>query len=103
MPLFQQEVPERFLSGDRCLVGRIKGVERPPLAPLIPTEKGVSTSDRLWGECRCKTVSSGAVCQDGFDLYGTCDRSQESEGCDREYRSRRRKGQCAGQGDISAC
>ena len=24
------------------MVGRIKGVERPPLAPLIPTEKGVS-------------------------------------------------------------
>ena len=24
------------------IVGRIKGVERPPLAPLIPTEKGVS-------------------------------------------------------------
>ena len=24
------------------LVGRIKGVERPPLAPLLPTEKGVS-------------------------------------------------------------
>ena len=24
------------------IVGRIKGIERPPLAPLIPTEKGVS-------------------------------------------------------------
>ena len=24
------------------IVGRIKGVERPPLAPLIPTAKGVS-------------------------------------------------------------
>lgn len=30
------------LVGGQTLVGRIKGVERPPLAPLIPTEKGVS-------------------------------------------------------------
>ena len=28
------------LVGGQVLVGRIKGVERPPLAPLIPTEKG---------------------------------------------------------------
>ena len=28
------------LAGGQILVGRIKGVERPPLAPLIPTEKG---------------------------------------------------------------
>lgn len=30
------------LVGGQTLVGRIKGVERPPLAPLIPTAKGVS-------------------------------------------------------------
>ena len=30
------------LVGGQTIVGRIKGVERPPLAPLIPTEKGVS-------------------------------------------------------------
>ena len=30
------------LVGGQLLVGRIKGVERPPLAPLIPTENGVS-------------------------------------------------------------
>lgn len=30
------------LVGGQLLVGRIKGVERPPLAPLIPTETGVS-------------------------------------------------------------
>lgn len=28
------------LVGGQIIVGRIKGVERPPLAPLIPTEKG---------------------------------------------------------------
>ncbi len=31
-----------FLVGGQIIVGRIKGVERPPLAPLIPTTKGVS-------------------------------------------------------------
>ncbi|MDO4649816.1 MAG: phosphate acyltransferase PlsX [Eubacteriales bacterium] len=30
------------LAGGQVIVGRIKGVERPPLAPLIPTTKGVS-------------------------------------------------------------
>ncbi len=30
------------LVGGQLIVGRIKGVERPPLAPLLPTEKGVS-------------------------------------------------------------
>ena len=31
-----------ILVGGQVIVGRIKGVELPPLAPLIPTEKGVS-------------------------------------------------------------
>lgn len=30
------------LAGGQLIVGRQKGVERPPLAPLIPNEKGVS-------------------------------------------------------------
>ena len=30
------------LVGGQVLVGRINGIERPPLAPLVPTEKGVS-------------------------------------------------------------
>lgn len=30
------------LVGGQVIVGRIKGVERPPLAPLIPTQKGFS-------------------------------------------------------------
>lgn len=30
------------LVGGQLIVGRIKGVERPPLAPLLPTAKGVS-------------------------------------------------------------
>ena len=31
-----------ILVGGQLIVGRIKGVERPPLAPLIPTDKGFS-------------------------------------------------------------
>lgn len=31
-----------ILVGGQILVGRIRGIERTPLAPLIPTEKGVS-------------------------------------------------------------
>lgn len=31
-----------ILVGGQVIVGRIKGVERPPLAPLIPTDKGAS-------------------------------------------------------------
>ena len=31
-----------ILVGGQVIVGRIKGVERPPLAPLIPTQQGVS-------------------------------------------------------------
>ena len=30
------------LVGGQLIVGRIKGIERPPLAPLIPTENGVA-------------------------------------------------------------
>lgn len=30
------------LVGGQLIVGRLKGVERPPLAPLIPTEKGAA-------------------------------------------------------------
>ena len=30
------------LAGGQLIIGRIKGVERPPLAPIIPTIKGVS-------------------------------------------------------------
>lgn len=30
------------LVGGQLIVGRIRGIERPPLAPLIPTEKGCS-------------------------------------------------------------
>lgn len=42
MPLCPREVREPYWQADQVIVGRSKGVERPPLAPLIPTEKGAS-------------------------------------------------------------
>lgn len=51
MSLVKQKEADAFVSagssgailvGGQVIVGRIKGVERPPLAPLIPTENGVS-------------------------------------------------------------
>ena len=51
MKMVKKGEPDAFVSagssgavlvGGQVLVGRIKGVERPPLAPLIPTLKGVS-------------------------------------------------------------
>ncbi len=51
MKLVKSEEADAFVSagssgailvGGQTLVGRIKGVERPPLAPLIPTAEGVS-------------------------------------------------------------
>ncbi len=51
MNLVKQKEADAFVSagssgailvGGQVIVGRIRGVERPPLAPLIPTEKGVS-------------------------------------------------------------
>lgn len=51
MNLVKQQEADAFVSagssgailvGGQVIVGRLKGVERPPLAPLIPTEKGVS-------------------------------------------------------------
>ncbi len=49
LTLVKDEVCDAFVSagssgailvGGQVIVGRLKGVERPPLAPLIPTEKG---------------------------------------------------------------
>lgn len=51
MNMVKQEQADAFVSagssgailvGGQVIVGRIKGVERPPLAPLLPTERGVS-------------------------------------------------------------
>lgn len=51
LTLVKEEICDAFVSagssgailvGGQVIVGRLRGVERPPLAPLIPTEKGCS-------------------------------------------------------------
>ena len=45
MHLYQQEAPGRYWSEGRRMVGRIKGMERPPLAPLDPNREGCIPAD----------------------------------------------------------
>ena len=61
------------LVGGQVIVGRLKGVERPPLAPLFPHGKGSKPSGGLRSQCGRQALSSCPVCQDGFHLYGTRD------------------------------
>ncbi len=85
-----------ILVGGQFVVGRIKGIERAPLAPLIPTIEGSSRRKR-----GCQVIPSASVRADGFDLYETCKRRGKSKGCDCEYRRRGRKGEYVSKGDIS--
>ena len=88
------------LVGGQVLVGKSKGVERAPLAPLIPTATGVSLLIDLRCQCGRPFFSSGAVCTYGIDLHGICHGSQEPESRSGKYRCRRRKRKCAGKRDI---
>ena len=92
-----------ILVGGQVIVGRIKGIERPPLAPLIPTEERSFSPDRLWGKRGCQTFPSGAVCKDRFHLHGKCYGSQKSESRAGQHRCGRGKGQCTCKRDVSTC
>lgn len=61
-----------ILVGGQVIVGRIRGIERPPLAPLIPTEKGVSLLIDCGANVDARGITSGSVCKDGIHLYGKC-------------------------------
>ena len=103
MKMVKQQEADAFVSagssgailvGGTTIVGRIRGVERAPLAPLIPTKTGVS--HRLRRQRRRQSFSSGAVCQDGLHLYGTCSRCEKAPSRYCEYRCGRGKGKCPG-------
>ena len=68
------------LVGGQVIVGRIKGIQRPPLAPLTPTERGVSLLIDCGANVDARAVASGTVCQDGLHLYGACCRREEPKG-----------------------
>ena len=48
MYLFPQETLELLLTGATLLVGRIKGVDRPALAGILPAYKSRLVFNGLW-------------------------------------------------------
>ena len=60
------------LVGGQLLVGRIKGVERPPLAPLIPTEKGVSLLIDCGANVDARPSHLVQFARDGFHIHEEC-------------------------------
>ena len=66
------------LAGGQLIIGRIKGVERPPLAPIIPTIAGASLLIDCGANVDARPSHLVAVCKNGFHLYGKCCWSKKS-------------------------
>ena len=61
-----------ILVGGQTIVGRLRGVDRPPMAALIPTKDGVFTACRQRCQCRCKSNDACTVGCYGFYIHGEC-------------------------------
>ena len=83
-----------ILVGGQVIVGRIKGVERPPLAPLIPTKKGVSLLIDCGANVDARPSHLVQFAQMGsiYMEHVVGIKNPESSHC--QHRRRGRKGQC---------
>ena len=68
---------------------------------LIPTEKGVSLLIDCGANVDARPSHLVQFAKMGSIYMEHVIGDQESESCDRKYRSRRRKGKCTGKRDIS--
>ena len=75
-----------ILVGGQVIVGRIKGVERPPVSASDPHGARSVPADRLRGQCGCTLVPSRPVCADGVHLHGARAGHQKPHGGHCQYR-----------------
>ena len=111
MNLVKREEADAFVSagssgavtlGNGQDVGRIKGVERAPLAPFIPTAKGVSLLIDCGANVDARPSHLVQFAKMGSIYMEHVVGVKNPKVGDCEYRCGRREGQCAGQRDISA-
>ena len=93
--MYPPAVPELILVGGQVLVGRIKGVERPPLAPLIPTEKGVALLIDCGANVDARPSHLVQFAQMGSIYMESVIGVKKPNSGHCKYRRRRRKGQCS--------
>ena len=77
-------------------------MERPPLAPLIPTEKGVSLLIDCGANVDARPSHLVQFAKMGSIYMEHVIGVKKPKSCDRKYRCRRRKGKCTGKRDVSA-
>ena len=83
------------LVGGQLVVGRLKGIKRPPLAPFIPTTKGFSLLIDCGANVDARPEHLVQFAQMGSIYYENVMGKKKSYGCSVKYRNRRRKGKSA--------